>query len=274
VPSRSNLLTNAFHPGKELDDPGLFAGRSHQVIQLAQALHTEGSCPIIYGDRGLGKSSLALQAQRIAMGDVELLQDQGAPQWTFGEEDSYLAFYVPCSDAIQNTEAILQRLINSLSNVQLDNPSAPSARELIDRTTRKRVSFKIFEAETLRRYQPRQSEPSYARLTVEEQLLGMVTRLNETLGHNILLIVDELDRVRDTNGLASFIKIASSEQLKFLLVGIGQNISHLLSDHQSLERIAVPVEVPRMTRDELNQIVHRSMTRLQEQGLTGVWGLG
>ena len=59
--SRKAILTNAFHPGTELDDQALFAGRSAQVLELTQALHAEGSCPIIYGDRGLGKSSLALQ---------------------------------------------------------------------------------------------------------------------------------------------------------------------------------------------------------------------
>jgi hypothetical protein len=69
LPSRSDLLMNAFHPGIELDDPALFVGRSQQVLELARSLHAEGSCPIIYGSKGLGKSSLALQAQRIAMGD-------------------------------------------------------------------------------------------------------------------------------------------------------------------------------------------------------------
>ena len=32
-----------------------------------------GSCPLIYGDRGLGKTSLALQTQLIATGGQELL---------------------------------------------------------------------------------------------------------------------------------------------------------------------------------------------------------
>ena len=264
LPSRSDLLMNAFHPGIELDDPALFAGRSQQVLELARSLHAEGSCPIIYGSRGLGKSSLALQAQRIAMGDQELLANQGISRWAFGEEDSYLAFYVACSDGTPNTEAVLQRLINSLSNVSLENTDS-AASELVDRTTRKRISFKLFEVESIRKYQPPQPAPRLAKLTTEEQLLELVTKLQEAFDQRVLIIIDELDRVRDTAGLASFIKMASSRDLKFLLVGIGQNISNLLSDHQSLERIAVPVEVPGMNRQELEQIVDRAMAKLVDQ---------
>jgi hypothetical protein len=106
-------LSNAFCPGDALDEPSLFTGRRDQIIQLGQYLHTRGVCPVVYGPRGLGKSSLALQAQRIAQGHVKLLEDYGAPEWAFGEDDAYLAFYVPCTDAIRNTSSILQRVVNS-----------------------------------------------------------------------------------------------------------------------------------------------------------------
>jgi histone H3/H4 len=109
--------------------------------------------------------------------------------------------------------------------------------------------------------------PDYAELTIEEKLQTAVRRLVDIYGHRIILIVDELDRVRDTTGLASFIKIASSHDLMFLLVGIAQNVSNLLSDHQSIERMAVPIEVPRMNKHELGQIVERAMRKLREQGI-------
>ena len=283
--SRKAILTNAFHPGTELDDPALFAGRSAQVLELTQALHAEGSCPIIYGDRGLGKSSLALQVQRIAMGDPSLLElqrtspttrfqedtppiesdDATLGEWAFGEEGSYLAFYIACSDATSTTESVLQRLINSLMSV--DTGSATLASQLIDRTTRKRITLKLFEAEVTRKYQLPPPTPSYTELSTEEKLLGAVQRVVNAYGHPVLLIIDELDRVRDTSGLASFIKNASSIDLKFLLVGIAQNISSLLSDHRSLERIAVPVRVSGMTREELTQIVDRATEKLEQYGI-------
>jgi Cdc6-like AAA superfamily ATPase len=270
--SRKTVLTNVFRPGTELDDPALFAGRAAQVLELTRALHAEGSCPIIYGDRGLGKSSLALQAQRIAMGDPSLLHLQGtsgsvdAEDWGFTEEASYIAFYVACSDATPTTKSVLQRLINSLTSV--DAGPVSSAHALVDRTTRKRVTLKVFEAEVTRTYQPPAPPPSHSKLTLEEKLLDAVERLVDAYGHRVLLIIDELDRVRNTSGLASFIKNASGHDLKFLLVGIGQNITSLLGEHRSLERIAVPVRVPRMTYEELKQIVDRATKRLHEFGVS------
>ena len=95
----------------------------------------------------------------------------------------------------------------------------------------------------------------------------MATRLSDNYGHPVLVIVDELDVVKDTSGLASFIKNASSPDLKFILVGIGQNVSSLLGDHQSIERIVAPVQVPCMEDPDLAQIIERAMEGLAELGL-------
>lgn len=72
-----SAVSNAFMPNSEISDPALFAGRRHEVANLAEALHAHGSCPLIIGHRGLGKTSLALQIGRIAMADVTLLEDIG-----------------------------------------------------------------------------------------------------------------------------------------------------------------------------------------------------
>jgi Cdc6-like AAA superfamily ATPase len=265
LPVVENALLNAFRPGAPLDDPFLFAGRRDQIIELAQNLHVEGVCPIIYGARGLGKTSLALQVQRIAMGDVTLLEDYGERQWALGEDDTYLAFYIPCSDSTRDTPSILQRVINSLSSITTDESTEPT--ELVDLTTQKRITLKIFQAETSRRYQVPKPSPTYDDLALDEKILDVASRLSEAYQQRVLIIIDELDVVRDTRGLASFIKNASSTDLKFLLVGIGQNVSSLLSDHQSIERIGVPVRVPGMTERELSLILDRSMEKLAELGV-------
>jgi hypothetical protein len=262
LPLVESVLANAFRPGAALDDPFLFTGRRDQVVELAQHLHTVGVCPIIYGERGLGKSSLALQAQRIAMGDVTLLEDYGAHRWTLGEDNAYLAFYVPCTDSIVDTPGILQRIINSFSSISTDE--ATEANQLIDRTTSRRITLKIFQAESQRRFQVPEASPTYDDLAIDEKLLAMASRLSRIHEQRILVIVDELDLVQDTSGLGSFIKNASSEDLKFLLVGIGQSVSNLLSDHQSIERIAMPIRIPLMSEEELGQIVDRAMERLAE----------
>jgi hypothetical protein len=69
---------------------------------------------MIYRHRGLGKSSLALQAQLIATGERELLVKQGDSDWAIDEENSYVSVYVQCSDGTSETKHILRRIINGL----------------------------------------------------------------------------------------------------------------------------------------------------------------
>lgn len=264
--SHHSLLVNAFRPGTEIVEPALFAGREEQVAELANALHAEGASPIIYGDRGLGKSSLAIQLQRIAMADVELLTTMGLEERAIPAEGAYIAFYVPCSDNVRTTDDLLQRLINSAEGISLLDRQE-GATELVDRTTRKTVSLKLFKAESIKRFVQTTTKGRYTKLGVEERLLEVVRLLNDMSGQPILFIIDELDRVRNKTGLASFIKAAPSDGLKFALVGIADTISDLVNDHRSIERLAVPVAVPRMTDKELVQIVTKAMQRLEEQGI-------
>jgi predicted ATP-dependent serine protease len=74
------VVVNAFLPAAGVEDPHRFAGRSEEIEELTNALVAKGSVPLIYGQRGLGKSSLALQLARIAQGDVELLSELDLPE--------------------------------------------------------------------------------------------------------------------------------------------------------------------------------------------------
>ncbi len=258
-------LRNAFRPGKELDDPFLFAGRQEQIIELAQNLQVEGVCPIIYGARGLGKSSLALQVERIAKGDVTLLENYGRRTLALPSEDTYLAYYVRCLDSMPDTRSILQKVINLFSETPMNEPPGPE--QLTGRTTTRRFTLKLFQSESQRSYGPADKPTVYAEPSLDEKLVDTATRLSRAHDKPVLVIIDELDLVRDTGGLASFIKNASSLDLKFILVGIGQNVSDLLGDHQSIERIIVPIHLPVMKEPELIQIVDRAMERLADLGL-------
>jgi hypothetical protein len=261
--NRADLL-NAFRPASEVDDPQLFAGRQEQVEKLTDALHTIGSVPIIYGHRGLGKSSLALQMQRIAMGDVELLSRRGSSTLALSAEQAYLTFYITCTDAIKNVRSLLQTLLNTMESIQYTQDANGRAQHLVDRTTRKKLTFKLFEVESTKRYESAKSRVSNERLSLEEKIVELVDLISDIYQQPVLFIIDEFDRIANTANIASLLKAISSEQLKFLLVGIGSSIADLLTDHQSLERQLVPVQVPLMNRLELREIV-RSAERILEE---------
>lgn len=253
--SRSDLM-NAFQPATELDDPERFAGREKQVRELADSLHVAGSVPLIYGDRGLGKSSLALQLRRIAMGDIELLSDLDSERLAVGPDEFYMVFYVTCTDSTKNLDDLLQLLVNSAESV--DTAGVGQDAHLIDRKTRRKLTIKFFEHETTRTYATALQRLSYQDLNLEEKLVQLCELLTASYSQRVLFVIDELDRVEDPSGLASFLKAVSSEYLKFVLVGIAGNVSDLLADHRSLERRLVPVKVPAMTPNELGQVIKKA----------------
>jgi Cdc6-like AAA superfamily ATPase len=266
LPSRAVLL-NAFRPAQEISDPKLFAGRAQQVKELADALQVSGSCPLIYGDRGLGKSSLAVQGQLIAMGDSELLTQIKAPGYVIPDQDSYLTFYVSCSDEVRDVSALIQLLINAAEDVTAVHSTDRKANQLVDRKTRRRLALRFFETETTKTYEVEKQRLSYEQLSLPERLQRITRLLRQTYGCRVLFIIDELDRVRDKSGLASLAKATSTDDLKFVLVGIAQDWSDLLLDHASLERMISPIHVPRMQAPELAQIIDLAVSRLQEAGL-------
>jgi type II secretory pathway predicted ATPase ExeA len=264
VAERADLFT-VFSPARELEQPDRFAGRKAEVLRLTDSLQVPGSCPLIYGHRGLGKSSLALQIDRIAQGDVELLAELGNESRGLPEDGRFLVLWVTCTDTVQGIDDVLQLMINAAEDVDmLDADSASPV--LVDRTSRRKLSLKAFEFETVRRYEDQKARTSHQLLSVSEVAGRLCQLLTDIYGQPVLVIVDELDRVRRTDGLASFIKASSSNQLKFLLVGIGNTISDLLADHQSLERHVVAVQVPLMKDSELIEIVSRAEHALIEMG--------
>ena len=152
--SRTAIL-NAFSPAQELVDPSRFAGRGPEIRELTDALRVQGSIPVVYGDRGLGKSSLAVQMQLIAMGDEELLTSLQAQHLALSERETFLTFYVTCTDQIQSLQDLQLLMVHKLEAIDLISSGPQSKEVLVDRTTRRRLSFKFFESESIKKYTER-----------------------------------------------------------------------------------------------------------------------
>jgi hypothetical protein len=75
--SALKAIFETFQPEAALEAPELFSGREIALAELAESLHDSGSIPVIYGDRGLGKTSLANQHALMARGDEVLLNRIG-----------------------------------------------------------------------------------------------------------------------------------------------------------------------------------------------------
>jgi len=52
-------LAQVFRPSGPVDKGDLFQGRTGQIVQMAQTIVTPGRHGVIYGERGVGKTSLS-----------------------------------------------------------------------------------------------------------------------------------------------------------------------------------------------------------------------
>ncbi|MEU6893953.1 hypothetical protein ABZ934_19535 [Streptomyces sp. NPDC046557] len=265
--SRRAALLNAFTPSHEITDPKLFAGRHKQVRELTDALQTAASIPLIYGDRGLGKTSLAIQMQWISMGATELLDSMGSSDHAIDQENAFMVFYATCSDEIHNDADLLQLLINCMEEVDIESENK-KASKLVDRKTRKQISLKIVQLESTKTYQQEAGRIKHEKLSQSEKLLRLVRALMESTGQRrILFFIDELDRVADLSGFASFLHNWSSPELRFALVGAAQSIADLHLSHESIDRHLAPVLVTRMTKGELADVIDRAVHSMHTQGM-------
>jgi len=263
--SRHSVLMNAFRPAQSVSEPEFFAGRAKQVAELTDALHVIGSTPLIYGDRGLGKTSLAIQMRYIAEGAVALLDALNIQDRAFNQTERYIPFFVTCMDSTQNFDGLVQQLINAAEETDFTQ-TAPDykAKHLAERTTSLSLSLKFLQRQSTRRFVPEKARPSYREFSPTEKLQYLTGLIVETFHRPVLFIIDEVDRLQDTQGLAGFIKATSSDWVKFILVGIASSIGNLLADHQSIARSLVPVRVPLMDERELGQIIENAQEYLDQ----------
>jgi Cdc6-like AAA superfamily ATPase len=263
--SRTTVM-NAFCPASEVDDPLFFVGREKQVRQLTDSLRVKGSIPVIYGPRGLGKTSLALQLERIAKGDVELLAELDSQNLALAEDERLITFYMACTDEHKNFVSLLEALLQMVGTAaSLETPT--QALEFVDRTTTLALSAKFVSVERTTRFERDKTQIHSAKLSIPETFAQQCSLFSETTGRSLLFIIDELDRVRSTKGLAGFLKANSSAQLRFVLVGISGDVTSLVDDHLSLGRSLEPVQVPRMVKSELQQIIDRAYSHLSRNGI-------
>jgi hypothetical protein len=263
--TRRRIIVKAFHPAIAIRDAELFAGRTQQIRQIIEALHMDGQCVAIHGDRGVGKTSLAWQAWFLSMGEDKLLRDHALGDWAIPHDETYVPFYVACSDQTPDVEAILKRVCVLIAHYMA---SFPDEHAMADRSIRQKVSFKFFEHETTSTLYGKPKGPLLdPTLGTEEQFHVLVQQLKDATGDRVLIILDELDRVGSLSGLASFVRSFSSETIKFILVGCARDVADLIGEHRSIERIVAPVALPRMRAQELMKIVTRATIALHQSGL-------
>jgi Cdc6-like AAA superfamily ATPase len=106
-------------------------------------------------------------------------------------------------------------------------------------------------------FEQHQVNPEFIRLRLQRQIAG-----------SAIIIVDEMDRLkRDsyfTALMADTIKTLSdhSTNITLILVGVANAVEELIAEHLSIERALIQIQMPRMSSEELTEILRKGLELL------------
>jgi Cdc6-like AAA superfamily ATPase len=209
-----------FIPTTAINQKSLFCGRTNQIRLVVDAINQPGRHAILYGEPGVGKTSLAnILATRITAGTTPII----SPHINCDSGDSYESIWRKVFNEVQ--------IISERQAAGFDQRRVKVALPLINQID------------------------GPVTTDVVRRVLSDVGRSSV-----FYIILDEFDKIPDAkvrNLIADTIKVLSDRAVEatVILVGVADDVNGLIEDHQSVERCLSQVPMPRMSRAELEQIL-------------------
>jgi Cdc6-like AAA superfamily ATPase len=215
-----------FTPAVPVSDNDLFAGRIDEIRRVIDAINQRGQHAAIFGDRGVGKTSLANIISSKLTGNVPVL----APHVTCNTTDDFTSIW---RNVLSNIDLITKRRQAGFQNYSLFEETRSAAEVIGDKVS----------PDDLRRF---------------FSLMGD--------GRILIIVLDEFDRLNRSarRAVADTVKTFSdhSVPVTIIVVGVADTIDELIAEHESIERVLVQVQMPRMDQAELMEILHKGTARL------------
>lgn len=227
--------TELFSPRTPIATQELFAGRYDQIQKLQNTIAQRGAHAIVYGERGVGKTSLANVAP------IAYCVHHDAPM------ESVVPARINC-DGTDSFDALWRKVFQS---IELSSSHAPIG--FLQTAEHETMSLLEWLGDT------------------DEFTPGKVQRVLKSFGDDFQFIVtlDEFDRL--PNGevprlMADTIKSLSDNQVRatIVVVGVGDSVPALVQGHESVGRHLIEVPLPRMDRNEVERIVTDRLKLLDE----------
>lgn len=231
-------VRSVFTPHQPINEANLLFGRKDELRRLVETLNTPGQHVLLYGERGVGKSSLANVAtlvMKVSTGRTVLVK-------RCDRSDTFATILQTALKLVgaDLTLAEVSRTDASSTTGSVTTPYLGGSREKAQEVARTyRATGGI--------------SPS----TVAEAIADL----------DVLLLIDEADAItkaEDRGQLAELIKLLSDSgsRMKIMVVGIAQTGSELTAAHPSVQRCLKETKLGRMTDTELKEVVTTGATLL------------
>lgn len=212
-----------FSPSAPISEAELFSGRREQIEGLINTIADRGRHAVLYGERGVGKTSLGNTFHKlIGSAGVVSFRQQTSP------EDDYSSLW---KKVFRDITFVSKKSVGYINgSVEQHNIA-----ELYD--------DKITPDDVVRELRKLDS----ASLPV--------------------IIFDEFDKIKNIQTkqlMAHTIKALSDSgvNVTVLLIGVADDITTLVEEHQSISRNIEEIKMPRMNKDELNEILYQRLPKL------------
>lgn len=225
IDEKKKLLATIYSPTAPIKEEPFFRGRIEQVKRIVEVMNEPGQHAILFGERGVGKTSMANITQK-------KITNLYSVKITCSSGDDFKSLWVRALGEVQFTKTISgvgfkakdQQVIGSLAS-------------------------EIANIEKLQPY-------------------DIVTCFRRYPTAKLLFIFDEFDNIRNQHTRVEFsdlIKSLSDNSMviKIMIVGIADNVINLIANHQSLERCLMQIKMPRMSEEELTEIISKGFSALE-----------
>ncbi len=225
-----NKLKETVSPTFPIRTVELLKGRENELETVRRALLMPGRHAFIYGDRGVGKSSLAHTAANLHQSsDGAPITVSGSADGTFNSIIANIAYDALNRSRVEHVSKQTRGLSFSWRGLSWSGSQEVAPVDIVEH------------------------------LRTIGDAVGLLAEIGKLHSREPVIILDEFDTIKDVNErnkFASLIKMIGDQEvpIKFVFTGVGSSLDDLLGAHQSAYRQLTTVELGRLGWDGRREI--------------------
>jgi hypothetical protein len=230
------ILGEVFSPARAITSIEFLKGRATNLKEISRAFTSPGRHAFVYGDRGVGKTSLALTSAQIHQ------SSDAEPICVSCDSETTLFSLIKdvATTALARQTFQVERIV-STTGFSFNFLSGSKQKEIMSGTPP--------EIESM------------------NECVDIIRMLPHFHSHSPVVVIDEFDRIKNKKTrrqFAEFLKKISDSQCesKFIICGIATTLDELIDEHLSVARNLASIELKRLSHDGRWAIIDDAAERI------------